>query len=80
MSTITIEVPEFLRQQVERLSSEEGFSVDQFFATAASEKVAVLEAVHYLGARAASADDSAFEKVLSHIPAVAVSEDWDRIR
>ncbi len=37
MSTITIKVPEFLRQQVEKLSADEGFSVDQFIATAASE-------------------------------------------
>ncbi len=33
MSTVTIRIPEYLRKQVEKLSVEEGVSIDQFFAT-----------------------------------------------
>ena len=39
MNSITIQIPDYLRKQVENLAAEEGFTVDQFFATAASEKL-----------------------------------------
>ncbi len=79
MSSLTIKIPEYLRQQVERLTAEEGFSVDQFFAIAASEKIAVLEAVNYIGQRAALADDAAFEDAIAHIPAAPITEPWDEM-
>ncbi len=79
MSSITIQVPDFLRRQVERLSAQDGLTVDQFFATAASEKIAVMEAVDYIGQRAARADDKAFLEAISHIPAAPISEVWDKM-
>jgi hypothetical protein len=79
MSSITIQVPEFLRRQVERLTAQEGFSVDEFFTTAAAEKIAVMEAVHYVAQRAAKVDDGAFEDAISHIPAAPVTETWDQM-
>ena len=79
MSSITIQIPDFLRQQVERLTAEAGFSVDQFFVTAASEKIAVIEEGGYIQRRAARADDDAFLEAISHIPATPVSETWDRL-
>lgn len=79
MSSITIQVPDFLRRQVERLSAKDGVSVDQFFALAASEKLSVLEAVDYIAARAAKADDAAFEEAIKSIPSVPVTDAWDRL-
>ncbi|MCB1229123.1 MAG: toxin-antitoxin system HicB family antitoxin [Verrucomicrobiae bacterium] len=79
MSKITIEIPEYLRQQVESLSSAEGFSIDQFFATAASEKLSVIRELDYVRERASRANDEEFEAVLEHIPFSPVSEDWDRM-
>lgn len=79
MSTITIEVPEFLRRQVEKLSAAEGFSMDQFFATAASEKLSVIREVDYIAEKASKASDEEFEAVLRHIPAIPVTEEWDRM-
>jgi hypothetical protein len=79
MSSITIQIPDYLRRQVERLSAQDGFSVDQFFATAASEKIAVIEAVGYIAQRADKADDEAFLDAVSHIPAAPVTEDWDQL-
>jgi hypothetical protein len=79
MSTLTIQVPDSVRRHVERLSLEDGVSVDQFFATAAAEKVAVLEAVDYIRARANRADDAEFERVLAKIPDTEPVEDWDRM-
>jgi hypothetical protein len=79
MSTITIQIPEYLRQQVEKLSSTEGYSIDQFFATAASEKLSVIQEFDYVAKRASEADDGQFKEVLKHIPATPVTEDWDRL-
>ena len=64
---------------VERLSAEDGFSVDQFFTTAASEKIAAMVAVGYIAQWAARADDGAFLEALSQIPAAPVSEPWDQM-
>ncbi len=79
MSTITIEIPEYLRKQVEKLSSAEGFSIDQFFATAASEKLSVIRELDYVRERASKTDDEEFEEVLKLIPAAPVTEEWDRV-
>lgn len=79
MSSITIQVPEFLRRQIERLTAEDGLTVDQFFVTAASEKIAMLEAVDYIGQRAARADDAAFLDAISRVPAIPVTETWDQM-
>lgn len=79
MSTITIQVPEFLRQQVEKLSADEGFSIDQFFATAASEKLSLIRELDYVRNRASLANDQAFEEVLKQIPATPTVEEWDRM-
>lgn len=77
MSPITIQIPDYLRKQVEQLAAKEGLSVDQFFATAASEKLAVMEAVDYIGERAARASDAAFDEVVSRIPAAPLKGKWD---
>lgn len=79
MSSITIQVPDYLRRQVERLTAQDGFSVDQFFATAASEKIAVLEAENYIGQRASRANDEAFLEAVSQIPAAPITEEWDKM-
>jgi len=79
MNSITIQIPDYLRKQVEHLAAEEGFTVDQFFATAASEKLAVLEAVDYIQARASRADDSAFRDAISQIPASPIVDEWDQL-
>ena len=75
MSSITIQIPEFLHRQVERLAAQDRMSVDQFFATAASEKLSVMEAVDYIAARA---DEATFLEEIGHIPDAPVTEEWDR--
>ncbi len=79
MSSITIQIPEFLRQQVERLTAEDGVSMDPFFTTAASEKIAVLEAGSHIAKRAARSSDAAFLDAVSRIPAAPVKEAWDQM-
>lgn len=78
MSTITIQVPDSLNRHVARLSAQDGISVDQFFASAAGEKLAALEAEEYIARRAAQANDKAFEAVLAKVPSTPPTEEWDR--
>ena len=42
MSTLTIELPESLKKSIEALAAKEGYSVSQFLASAAGEKLAVV--------------------------------------
>jgi hypothetical protein len=79
MSSITIKIPEYLRQQLEKMSNEEGVSIDQFFATAASEKLSVIKEIDYIALRAARANDEKFEAVLEHIPASSHIDEWDQM-
>lgn len=79
MSTITIQIPDSVRKHVERLAKSDGVSVDQFYATAAAEKVSVLEAVDYLQARAQRADEAAYARVMEKIPGTPPAEEWDRL-
>lgn len=79
MSKITIEIPESLQRQVESLSADEGVSIDQFFATAATEKLYVMRELDRVRNRASQASDEDFETVLESIPAASVSDDWDQI-
>jgi hypothetical protein len=48
MSTLTFELPESVRKTIEELAAKEGFSVSQFLASAASEKLAVMLTMDYL--------------------------------
>jgi len=79
MSCVTIQIPDYLRKQVERFCAREGLDIDQFFATAASEKIAVLEAIDYISARASQASDEAFKDAVASIPAAPVTDEWDRL-
>lgn len=79
MSTITIQIPDYLRHQVELLTSAEGYTVDQFFATAASEKLAVIREHDYVAGRAQRANEQAFEAALKAIPDNSEVEEWDRM-
>lgn len=79
MSTITIQVPDSLRRHVERLAAADQITVDQFYATAAAEKLAVIEAVDYIAARASRANETAFLEAISHIPDDSVTEGWDKV-
>ena len=78
MSTISIEIPESVRRNAERLAASDGISLDQFFALAAAEKIAALEASDYLAKRASRGDREAFLRVLAKVPDAEPAE-WDRL-
>src|SRR5271169_4906572 len=60
--TYPLRLPRSLKQAVERLSRQDGTSINQFVATAVAEKVAALETARFFEDRKARADFQAFEK------------------
>jgi hypothetical protein len=70
MSTLTIQLPEALKKTIEDLAAREGYSVSQFLASAAGEKLAVVMTMDYLRREAAASRREDFEKYLAASPDV----------
>ena len=68
VSTLTIQLPESLKKSIEDLAVREGYSVSQFLASAAGEKLAVVMTMDYLGREAAADRRKDFEKYLAVVP------------
>ncbi|MBI2946274.1 MAG: ribbon-helix-helix protein, CopG family [Verrucomicrobia bacterium] len=68
MSTLTIQLPESLKKAIEALTAKEGYSVSQFLASAAGEKLAVVLTMDYLRREAAKGRHDDFEKYLDAVP------------
>lgn len=69
MSTLTFDLPESVKKNIEELAAREGFSVEQFLASAASEKLAVMVTMDYLRREASAGRREDFEKYLASVPA-----------
>jgi len=69
MTTLSIRLPDSLHEIAKKVASEDHISLNQFIASAVSEKVAALTAEKYLEARAQRASRQGFEKVLAKVPA-----------
>ena len=78
MSTLTVELPDSLKKSIEALAAAEGYSVSQFLASAAGEKMAVVTTMDYLRREANSGCRKDFEEYLQAVPDVVPSE-GDRI-
>lgn len=78
MSTLSITLPNSIRQKIEELAKAEGITVDQFMATAAAEKLAAMMSLNFLSDEAAKADRAEFERVLRSVPDVE-PEPHDRL-
>ena len=70
MSTMTIQLPESLKKTIEALAAKEGYSVSQFLASAAGEKLAVVLTMDYLRREANAGRREDFEKYLASVPDV----------
>jgi hypothetical protein len=69
MSTLTVDLPDSVKKNIEDLAAREGFSVGQFLASAASEKLAVMLTMDYLKQEAAVGRREDFDKYLASVPA-----------
>ncbi len=68
MSTLTVQIPESLHRSIQALVEREGYSIDQFLASAAAEKMAALSTLDYLRGEAASGRREDFERYLAAVP------------
>jgi len=68
MSKLTVELSESLRRSIEALAAKEGYSVEQFLASAAAEKMAALRTLEYLRSEAAGGRREDFERFLAAVP------------
>ncbi len=63
-STYPLRLPVSLKKAVERLSKQDGTSINQFVAMAVAEKVSALETAEYFERQRSQADRSAFRRIL----------------
>lgn len=68
MSTVTIELPESLKKSIEALAAAEGYSLSQFLASAAGEKLAAVMTMDYLRNEAAAGRREDFDRYLAAVP------------
>jgi hypothetical protein len=75
MSITTLELPASLKAGIEALAAREGYSVSQFLASAAGEKLAVMTMIDHLRREAELGERQAFERYLAAVPDVPPSEE-----
>jgi hypothetical protein len=68
MTSLTFQLPESLKQQIEQLATREGFSVDQVLASAAGEKLAVMLSMDFLKREAQAGRREDFDRYLGAVP------------
>jgi hypothetical protein len=59
-----LRLPRSLKEAVERLSKQDGTSINQFVATAVAEKVSALQTATFFEDRKARADFKAFDRIM----------------
>jgi len=62
--TYPLRLPRSLKDAVQRLSKEDGTSMNQFVATAVAEKVSALQTARFFEDRKARADFKAFDRIM----------------
>jgi hypothetical protein len=63
-ATYPLRLPRSLRDAVEKMSKEDGTSINQFVVTAVAEKVSALNTAEFFAGRRARADRKAFRRIL----------------
>ncbi|HSK71635.1 MAG TPA: hypothetical protein VK892_08070 [Pyrinomonadaceae bacterium] len=79
MNVITVELPNSLHKKLEELAEREGFTLEQFLASAAAEKLSAMLQTEFLEQEARFGTREAFEKVLAAVPDVEPEHPDDKI-
>ena len=61
---INLRLPGSIRAGIEKLSKQDGISINQFVSIAAAEKLAIMQAETYFAERIAKADMAAFDRLM----------------
>jgi len=64
ISTYPLRLPRSLKEAVERLSKQDGTSINQFVAVAVAEKVSAMQTAQFFEERKERADFPAFDKIM----------------
>ncbi|WP_428312766.1 Arc family DNA-binding protein [Hydrocarboniphaga sp.] len=64
ISTFPLRLPRSIRAAVEKVSKQDGTSMNQFVATAVAEKLAVMDAEQFFKARQSRADLKKFDAIM----------------
>ena len=78
MSSLSLRLPNSLHKQIRQLSKQKGISINQFIASAATEKMASLLTEAYLEKRGRRANLKKFQGVLDKVPDVE-PENYDKL-
>ncbi|MGH9946067.1 MAG: toxin-antitoxin system HicB family antitoxin [Pyrinomonadaceae bacterium] len=70
MSIVTVKIPDGVRKKIEELALSGGFSVEQFVASAASEKLSVMLEDEFLRKDIGKGSDAGFKRFLASVPDV----------
>lgn len=65
LSTYPLRLPRSIRASIEKLSQQDGISINQFVNIAVAEKLAILQAETYFAERLARADLNAFDRLMA---------------
>ncbi len=68
MTTLSLTLPNSIRRHLQEMADLDGVPVDQFIASAITEKISAMTAETYLRARADRADSAAFRAILDRVP------------
>jgi hypothetical protein len=69
MSALSLRLPNSVHRHIKEISKKEGVSINQFIASAVSEKISALMTEDYLEQRAKNANRRQFKKILDSVPA-----------
>ena len=71
MSALTVRLPNSVHESIKELAKKDGISVNQFIASAASEKMSAFLTLEYLRREAKSGKQSDFKRFLKLVPDIA---------
>jgi len=80
MSAVTVELPRSIHKKLKELAEKEGYSLEQFLASAAAEKLSVMLQTEFLEREARLGTREGFEKVLAAVPDVEPENPDDKIK
>jgi len=75
MSILNIELPDSLQKSIEALALKQGYTLNQFLATAATEKLEAMTGLDFLRKEAELGRREAFERYLEAVPDIPAQHD-----
>ena len=77
MSTLSIRLPDSIHEIIKRMSKDDNISINQFIASAVTEKITAMETQDYLIKRGEIGSKNDFERILDKVPNVP-PQDFDK--